>query len=166
MLKFSDFLVETLQPQFTTYGMNDTCDDEVIKTMNMGDTILRVTYFIHDGNKFKLLYYSDGVIAYGIQSTTDNKKWILHPSKKDGGKNIFRLYGKIIYLMKIFIDKFNIKYFEFTGSESRLDQTYSKIFSKSGFIDMMSDLGFELDTYKNEKNDTVYYGYNGKNPHE
>ena len=159
---YDNIISESIDELETKYGTNKECDDNQIKVSTIGDQTIYVTYFYHDSYKCKVLLYSDGTIAYGIASKEDERKWILHPSKKETTKlNLFKLYGKVIFLLKILIKKYKVTYIQFTASEKKLDRIYSAMLEKDSFKTMMKELGFTLSTKNNKEGEKVYIAKQG-----
>lgn len=140
IVSFKQFITESISLVRTPYGTDDECSNMQFKEASLGGQTLRVAYFKHDDSKVKVILYGDGTFAFSVQSKTDDKKWILHPSKTEFSiKNVFTFYGKIWYIACEMIQKLGATHITFTASEPRLIRIYDAMWTSPSFMRVLGD---------------------------
>lgn len=116
-----------------------------------------ITKFIYEGYIITVYFkQDDSSIGFGVEDSSNITS--SHEESNFNINNMYELYGRILYVMYIILNKYNIKKFCFyaASTEPRLKRLYRSFIKFKKLEVLMNQIGFTYQTTKSNKFKSIF----------
>lgn len=144
ILSFSSFcLSESISPNKTDFGTNDSMDDGKFKVIK---DFFIYAFFEHNGNYYTVYMNSnDGEVGFGVSKT-----YSLNPTDYSDDRvqtrNALRVLGKVLYVLFELVTQFSIDVIRFNAANPALGKVYDRMVSNKFVLSYIEKFGYEYDS--------------------
>lgn len=158
MKKFKEFLNESFALKEIDFGTEFTDGRFLEKTMTIS------TFFVFESIKFKLTYFRNKMLSFGVFSSEDDN-YMLNPDKSNAKvKNMIGFYNCLFFVVLEMMHKQKLKEIIFAGANDKLSNVYTNLFKNKSFCDIVKSKGYE--TFVTLQNGDPMFHMKKRNTHK
>jgi len=140
MTLYRKMIQESIDIVTTNYGTNlPELDNKKILKGNQ-----KIAGFLHDDVSYSVHIGDEGDVTFGIAK--DDLKYISNDRNKT--KNVFILFGKVIYVVLEILKKYPTEQLSFDGSDEALSKLYSVMVKNKFLLKQLEDRGYFYDGFE------------------
>ena len=147
---FKEYLQEAIQVKKVDYGTNTKLNDKRIDTP-YSDTF--VTGFIIKGNEYIVISRNRELIFSKLLNSNIKAPQLADELTMD--RNVFTVFGSVVYIALEFMNRLNISYVYFGGLTAKHQRVYECAFNNKNIQDAAKKVGVILD--KNTHGNKFYF---------